>query len=150
VTPISSETDARIRLWALVYLEPEILAEIDRIGRSYDEPKNGVRFVLHCCSGSPCLACYGVARVKMGKIFTFVRRTLRSSDRAAVIAGKLYYRLPVGYRFSHQGVPRPPYPRGTSGPDLIPRRVLTNRQKASLCATTTPARNFWLLPGGPK
>ena len=26
-------------LAALVYLEPKILAEIDRIGRSYDEPK---------------------------------------------------------------------------------------------------------------
>jgi hypothetical protein len=35
---ISSE-QMRESAMALVYLEPKILAEIDRIGRSYDEPK---------------------------------------------------------------------------------------------------------------
>jgi hypothetical protein len=35
---ISSER-MRESTMALVYLEPKLLAEIDRIGRSYDEPK---------------------------------------------------------------------------------------------------------------
>ena len=47
---ISSER-MRESAMTLVYFEPKILAEIDRIGRSYDEQKR-VRFVLRCCSES--------------------------------------------------------------------------------------------------
>ena len=74
---ISSE-QMRESAMALVYLEPKILAEIDRIGRSYDEPKTReVRVALLLGIALPCVL-WGCSR-EMGKIFTFVRRTFRSS-----------------------------------------------------------------------
>jgi hypothetical protein len=74
---ISSE-QMRESAMALVYLEPKILAEIDRIRRSYDEPKTReVRVALLLGIALPCVL-WGCSR-EMGKIFTFVRRTFRSS-----------------------------------------------------------------------
>src|SRR5258708_15898930 len=74
---ISSE-QMRESAMALVYLEPKILAEIDRIGRSYDEPKTReVRVALLLGIALPCVLL--VCSLEMAQIYTFLLPTFRTS-----------------------------------------------------------------------
>jgi hypothetical protein len=125
---ISSE-QMRESAMALVYLEPKILAEIDRIGRSYDEPKTReVRVAL----------LLGIALRAMGllawngKNFHICAAHIQILDRLLWSPVAI---LPVTGRipFSHQGVPRPLY-RGYVGPDWS-LAGFDQSTKGSLCAT---------------